>query len=153
MKNSFLFFLGFASLCIISCETDDDHHDEECHECHVLCAMDDGSTHEHEIELSELSNIGLPIALKFSKKIKTFGYDNNISRIGELKKGYDANNEFKKKDIIENKNLSFTFSEKVISNADYIIVTVPTPINRYKKPDFNPLNSACKSICKNLKKK
>ena len=100
-----------------------------------------------------LGYVGLPITLKFSKKITTFGFDNDVSRINELKNGYDINNEFKKKKLIENQNLSFTFSEKIISNADYIIVTVPTPINRYKKPDFNPLNSACKSIGKNLKKK
>ncbi len=47
MKNQILLavLLGFF---LISCEEDHDH-DDECHECHVLCAMDDGTTHEHEI--------------------------------------------------------------------------------------------------------
>jgi len=48
--NFFLLPTLIFSLCIISCESDDhDDHDDECHECHVLCALDDGSTHEHEI--------------------------------------------------------------------------------------------------------
>ena len=44
----FLFSLSVFFL-ITSCEEDDHHHDDDCHECHVLCAMDDGTTHEHEI--------------------------------------------------------------------------------------------------------
>jgi len=48
MKNQIILAL-FLSFFLISCEEDDHDHDDECHECHVLCAMDDGTNHEHEI--------------------------------------------------------------------------------------------------------
>ena len=48
MKNKFIWALSIIGLLFVACDKDDDHHDE-CHECHVLCALDDGTTHEHEI--------------------------------------------------------------------------------------------------------
>ena len=100
-----------------------------------------------------LGYVGLPIALKFSKKLKTYGFDTNIVRIKELQNGYDKNGEYDKKSLKNNESLCFTSHSAIISKADYIIVTVPTPINKKKKPDFKPLNKACKIIGKNLEKK
>ena len=100
-----------------------------------------------------LGYVGLPIALKFSKKLKTYGFDTNIVRIKELQNGYDKNGEYDKKSLKNNESLCFTSHSAIISKADYIIVTVPTPINKKKKPDFKPLNKACKIIAKNLEKK
>lgn len=99
-----------------------------------------------------LGYVGLPIAIKFSKKIKTYGFDKNISRIKELQNGYDKNGEYEKK-LLNNKFLIFTNKHDIISEADYIIIAVPTPITKKKRPDFTPLNEACKIIGKNLKKK
>jgi len=97
--------------------------------------------------------VGLPLAINFGKKINTFGFDNSRSRINFLNKKIDNNNEFKKKDFLLSKNVLFTNDPSVISNSDFIIVTVPTPINSNNKPYFTALLNACKNIGKYLKKK
>lgn len=97
--------------------------------------------------------VGLPLAINFGKKINTFGFDNSRLRINFLKKKIDNNNEFKKKDFLLSKNVLFTNDPSVISNSDFIVVTVPTPINGNNKPDFTALLNACKNIGKYLKKK
>jgi UDP-N-acetyl-D-galactosamine dehydrogenase len=105
------------------------------------------------ITIIGMGYVGLPLAINFGKKINTFGFDNSRSRINFLNKKIDNNNEFKKKDFILSKKVVFTKDPSVISNSDYIIVTVPTPINSNNQPDFAALLDACKNVGKYLKKK
>ena len=100
-----------------------------------------------------LGYVGLPVALKFSKKIKTIGFDISSKRVNELKSFRDINNDYSDNFLKKHKKINYSNSSKVISDADYILVTVPTPINKKKGPDFSPLNLACKEIGKNIKKK
>ena len=96
--------------------------------------------------------IGLPLSISFSKKYYVIGYDVDKSRINELKKGYDKNYEFKEKAIF-NRKLNFSNDEKKIKDADYFIVTVPTPVKKNNLPDLSYLNEACELVGKNIKKK
>lgn len=96
--------------------------------------------------------IGLPLSISFSKKYHVIGYDVDKSRINELKKGYDKNYEFKEKAIF-NRKLNFSNDEKKIKDADYFIVTVPTPVKKNNLPDLSYLNEACELVGKNIKKK
>jgi len=95
-----------------------------------------------------LGYVGLPICLELSKKYSTIGYDINNSRIGNLKKYIDLNNEFKKKDFL-NKKLNFTDKIEEIKNCNFYIICVPTPITKLKKPDLKYVKK-CFNIISNI---
>ena len=106
-----------------------------------------------KISIIGVGYVGLPLALAFSKKFKTIGFDLNKDRINELKNGYDSFNDQKKKDLLKNNKLLFSSSEKDINNSDYFIITVPTPVNNQKKPDLKAVISASKIVGKTIKRK
>jgi UDP-N-acetyl-D-glucosamine/UDP-N-acetyl-D-galactosamine dehydrogenase len=99
-----------------------------------------------------LGYVGLPLALEFGKKYPVIGLDINKDRIAELERGYDRTNESETAEFAEAKNLTFTSSVEAIKAANVFIVTVPTPIDAFKKPDLSPLISASKTVGKVLKK-
>ena len=84
---------------------------------------------------------------------KVIGYDINTKRVEELKKGIDFTNELKKDEFNLGENLSFTCDISDIINADFYIVTVPTPVDRAKQPDLRPLVDSSIDIAKILKKR
>lgn len=98
-----------------------------------------------------LGYVGLPVAFHFAKKYKTFGYDISTKRIDELKSGFDRTKELKKEELEKNK-INFTSDLSEIKEANFHIVTVPTPINVAKQPDLTPLISASEAVGKILKK-
>tara|TARA_Y100000816_G_C26082410_1_gene570684 strand:+ start:404 stop:1675 length:1272 start_codon:yes stop_codon:yes gene_type:complete len=98
-----------------------------------------------------LGYVGLPLALSFSKKYKTVGYDINKIRINELNKGVDKTFEVESKEIKLSK-IVFTNDHKKLINSNVFIVTVPTPIKRNKTPDMSFLSSASKLVSKVIKK-
>jgi UDP-N-acetyl-D-galactosamine dehydrogenase len=93
-----------------------------------------------------LGYVGLPLALEFAKKRKVIGFDTNKTRIHELNLGLDRNLEFKKNQIKNYKNLIFVKDKKQLCSINCFIITVPTPINKLKKPDLNPLIKASKLV-------
>ena len=99
-----------------------------------------------------LGYVGLPLALEFAKKRKVTGFDIDNNRIKQLKLGIDKNLEFSKKEIQRSENLTLTASEDDISNANCYIVTVPTPVDKFKKPDLNLLFKASELVGKTIKK-
>ena len=86
------------------------------------------------------------------KKEKIIGFDNKKKRIKQLKSGIDINLEFSKDNLRSLKKLTFSNSEEDLKYANCYIITVPTPLNKYKKPDLNPLLKASKMIGKIVKK-
>ena len=96
--------------------------------------------------------VGLPLAIEFGKKYKTFGYDINFERINDLKKFYDHTKEASSDQIKNSKNLVFTSNLDDIAKSNIYIVTVPTPIDEFKTPDLKPLTRASEMIGKILKK-
>ena len=99
-----------------------------------------------------LGYVGLPLALEFAKKKKVIGYDINKKRIKELKIGYDQNLEFDKKELQKSKKIKFTSREKDLKFANCFIVSVPTPIDKFKKPDLGLLYKASKMLGGIIKK-
>lgn len=100
-----------------------------------------------------LGYVGLPLSIAFSQiGIDVIGYDNSLKRIEELKKSNDINGEFTKEEIISLKNIFFTNNHLDLKNANIYIITVPTPVNRAKKPNLKPLLKASKTIGQNLSK-
>ncbi len=108
--------------------------------------------------------VGLPLALEFStnnichktKKTlnrKVIGFDINERRLKELKSGFDSTKETNK-EVLENaRNLSFSSDPSSIISADVFIITVPTPIDKVKRPDLNPLKNASSTVGKVLKER
>ena len=109
-----------------------------------------------------LGYVGLPLAIEFSKKQKchisgnklnrkVIGFDINLDRIGDLKNGIDKTNEISKKELLEADFHELTNDIELISNADVFIITVPTPIDKAKKPDLTPIKLASENVAKALK--
>ncbi len=98
-----------------------------------------------------LGYVGLPLALEFGKYQKVYGFDINEKRIESLKKGVDYNGEHTKEEIL-NKNIEFSSDPKIISQSNFLIIAVPTPIDKHKKPDITALKSASELVGKHMKK-
>ncbi|TLD87268.1 Vi polysaccharide biosynthesis UDP-N-acetylglucosamine C-6 dehydrogenase TviB [Helicobacter sp. MIT 05-5294] len=99
-----------------------------------------------------LGYVGLPLAVEFGKTYKVFGFDIFQKRIEELKNGYDRTLEVEESELKNAKNLHFTTNLEDLKEAQIFIVTVPTPIDRFNKPDLTPLQKASSSVGKVLKK-
>jgi UDP-N-acetyl-D-galactosamine dehydrogenase len=105
-----------------------------------------------KIAIIGLGYVGLPLAVEFGKKFKVIGFDISIERINELKNGYDRTLESNSIEILAAKTLSFSFNINDLKNSNVFIVTVPTPIDKFKAPDLKPLLSASEMLGKVLKK-
>jgi UDP-N-acetyl-D-galactosamine dehydrogenase len=97
-----------------------------------------------------LGYVGLPLAVEFGKKIETIGFDINTTRVQELKQGKDRTLEVEPEVLAQAKNLSYTINSEDIRGCNIYIITVPTPIDRYKRPDLNPLIKSSEIIGKLL---
>ena len=99
-----------------------------------------------------LGYVGLPVALAFSRKFEgTVGFDINSKRIINLKAGIDETGETSKEEL-EESPLTYADSVEAIRDCNFIVVTVPTPVDRNNNPDLSPLHSASKSVGSILKK-
>ncbi len=98
-----------------------------------------------------LGYVGLPLATEFAKKYKVVGYDIDISRVIELKKGIDRTKEIRYKKLLINNNLNFTYDSNDMRNSDFFILTVPTPIKKNKKPDLSIIKKAALTVAKVMK--
>lgn len=99
-----------------------------------------------------LGYVGLPLAVEFGKIIDVIGFDINTERIEELKKGFDRTREVEAADLAAAKKLTYSSSLEDLKATNYYIVTVPTPVDEYKKPDLTPILSASKTVGSVLKK-
>ena len=107
---------------------------------------------EIKLAVLGLGYVGLPLAMEFAKKRKVIGFDINKKRIDELNTGLDKNLEFSKEVLENSQNLNFTNSEENLKSANCFIVTVPTPIDEFKKPDLRLLIKASEMIGRIIKK-
>ena len=108
----------------------------------------------HKIAVIGLGYVGLPLAHAFSSQYKVVGFDIAQWRIDELRSGVDRTLELSDKQVKEaiSNGMEFTNNLDDIKDCNIYIVTVPTPIDKHKKPDLTPLLKASESIGKVLKK-
>ena len=99
-----------------------------------------------------LGYVGLPLAVEFSKKMKTAGIDISKKKIVDLKKRKISSDNINNKNLKYLKKINFTTEPRILKKSKYIIVGVPTPINQDKNPNLKPLIKACKMIGNNLTK-
>ena len=99
-----------------------------------------------------LGYVGLPLAVEFGKKRKVIGFDINTTRIKDLEGGHDKTLVITKDELNDAKHLNLTSKSEDLTECNFYIVTVPTPIDKDNKPDLNPLYEASKLVGSILKK-
>lgn len=110
---------------------------------------------ETKIAIIGLGYVGLPLAVEFAKKYKVIGFDIDNFRIEDLNKGKDYTLEVDENslnDVLFNKTLYLTSNIEDLVDANFYIITVPTPIDEQKKPNLMPLFSASETVGNVLKK-
>ena len=100
-----------------------------------------------------LGYVGLPLAHAFSSKYEVVGFDISKWRIDELSSGYDRTLELSSEQVNEaiKNGMKFTLDTNDIKDCNIYIVTVPTPIDKNKRPDLTPLIKASETVGKVLK--
>ena len=98
-----------------------------------------------------LGYVGLPLALEFGKYFDTVGFDIDVNRTNNLRNNEDSNFEVQAEVFSASSRLSLTSNPSDIEKCNIYIVTVPTPIDRNKQPDFTPLINASKLLSQFLK--
>ena len=93
-----------------------------------------------------LGYVGLPLAVEFGKHFETIGFDVNPRRIAQLRKGRDTTLEVSRAELRAAERLTFTTDLQRLRRCRVFLVTVPTPIDGYKRPDLTPLVRASESV-------
>ena len=99
-----------------------------------------------------LGYVGLPLAVEFGKRFPTVGFDVKKARIAELRKGRDSTLETSSDELRQARQLVCTDDPARLKACDLYIVTVPTPVDTYKRPDLTPLVKASETVGRALSK-
>jgi len=105
-----------------------------------------------KIALIGLGYVGLPLAVEFGKHRIVVGFDINSFRINELKNGTDSTLEITDQELKDATHLSYTTNLDDVKDCEIFIITVPTPIDKHKRPDLTPLESSSEAVSSILKK-
>ena len=116
-----------------------------------------------KIGIIGLGYVGLPLAVEFAKKFPVIGYDINKKRVSDINQNIDttleidfntldAVNSVKKNNLSEKKGFVATSNVSDLKSCNFYIVTVPTPVDKFKKPILIPLIKASESVAKLLDK-
>ena len=105
-------------------------------------------TGKDKLALVGLGYVGMPIAVEFAKHIKVIGFDINRQRVEEYSNGIDSTNEIG--DAIKDSTVEFTSDPSKLSEAKFIIVAVPTPVNSDTTPDLKPVEGASRTVGQNI---
>ena len=107
--------------------------------------------HTRKISVIGLGYVGLPVAVAFGKEARTIGFDVNEARLAELRGGVDRTNEVVAMDLALT-DIVFTSDTRLLAEADFHIVAVPTPVNDAHQPVLTPVERASESVGYALKK-
>ena len=99
---------------------------------------------EKTLAVIGLGYVGLPIALAFAKKIRVIGFDINAERVDMMKNRIDPSKELDSS-AFDNSDIQFTHNIDDLKSASFYIVAVPTPVDKHKVPDLNPVLRSWKS--------
>lgn len=105
----------------------------------------------NKLAVVRLGYVGLPLSVAFARYFSTLGFDISEKRINSLKQLKDCNEQIRP-ELLKNSNLEFTSNPEKLKHCDFIIIAVPTPVDKAKQPDLSYLISATKIVGKNLKK-
>lgn len=108
-------------------------------------------TKEANISLVGLGYVGMPIAVAFARKANVIGFDISEEKVDLYKQGIDPTKEVGN-EVIKETTVQFTSDENELKNAKFHIVAVPTPVNSDHTPDLRPIQSASRTLGRNLTK-
>ncbi|MCD4779247.1 MAG: nucleotide sugar dehydrogenase [Candidatus Omnitrophica bacterium] len=103
-----------------------------------------------KIAIVGLGYVGLPLAVEFGKKVPTIGFDVNTHRVEALRAGHDITKETNRDDLAAATMMEYTYDPQRLAEAGFIIVAVPTPINKNKQPDLFCLEKASETVGQHL---
>ncbi len=101
---------------------------------------------ETKIAIIGLGYVGLPLAVEFAKKLPVLGFDINKSRVDELISGFDSTLEVSNEELAASRYLTYSSEVSELKASNVYIVTVPTPIDKHKRPDLTPLEKASEML-------
>lgn len=104
-----------------------------------------------KIAVIGLGYVGLPLAVELSAHFDVVGFDISTRRIEELRSGNDSTREIEREELTAATTLTFATDPGAIAHCNFFIVTVPTPIDAYRRPDLTPLLSASRTLGNILK--
>lgn len=104
------------------------------------------SLEQVKIAVIGLGYVGLPLATAFGRRFPTLGFDINAKRVEELRRYHDHTLEVSEEELKAASQLSFAHEAEALKGCNVFIVTVPTPIDEYKRPDLRPLESASRTV-------
>jgi UDP-N-acetyl-D-galactosamine dehydrogenase len=93
-----------------------------------------------------LGYVGLPLAIEFGRLYETLGYDIDAQRVADLRGGRDNNHESSVAEIASAAKLRFSADAGDLRDCNVYVVTVPTPVDEHKRPDFTPLLEASRAV-------
>jgi UDP-N-acetyl-D-galactosamine dehydrogenase len=99
-----------------------------------------------------LGYVGLPRVVEFGKQLRTIGFDISASKVESCQRGVDPSRELSDQDLSAARHAVYTTDGSLLSEADIIIVAVPTPVDLAHIPDFKPLIGASKTVGQHMKK-
>jgi len=98
-----------------------------------------------------LGYVGLPLAVEFGRHFATVGFDINPARVKELEQGHDRTMEVTAAELRDSAGLRVSHDEEDLAQCNVYVVTVPTPIDRFKRPDLTPLIGASETVGRRLR--
>jgi UDP-N-acetyl-D-glucosamine/UDP-N-acetyl-D-galactosamine dehydrogenase len=99
-----------------------------------------------------LGYVGLPLAVAFGKKFRTFGFDLSPQKVAAYQTFVDPTGEVSSDDLRAAKHLQCSTDASAMAQADFIVVAVPTPVDDARQPDFTPLVKSSESVGKYMRK-
>ena len=109
-------------------------------------------TNDKMVAVVGLGYVGLPLAVHFARKFKTVGFDLKQSIVDNCKIHKDPTGEVSKEEFEQAVHFTPTTDPEMMSEADFIVVAVPTPIDKARRPDLFPVESASRTVGKVMKK-
>ena len=106
---------------------------------------------QEKIALVGLGYVGMPIAVEFSKYVNVIGFDINKAKVEAYRRGEDPTQEVGDEGI-KASHVDWTYDEKKLREAKFIIVAVPTPVNDDTTPDLTPVIGSSEIVGRNLTK-
>jgi len=105
----------------------------------------------HRIGVIGLGYVGLPLAVEFGKKFPTVGFDLSREKVALYERHVDPAGEISSDELVSAANLSFTTDAHALTDCDFLVVAVPTPVDDAHRPDLGPLRGASESVGHNLR--
>lgn len=110
------------------------------------------STAKTTVAVIGLGYVGLPLAVAFGRQFRTIGFDLSESKVEAYRRHVDPSGEVASEELAAAAKLECTTDARLLAEADYLIIAVPTPVNDAHQPDFGPLIGASEFVGKHMKR-